>query len=42
MLKATTRLVVLHVVTPPPTEEDHAGVVAGLQRGRLRELGQRD
>ncbi len=36
-LKATTRLVALHVVTPPPTEEDHAGVAAGLQHGRWRE-----
>lgn len=30
---AKTRLVILHVVTPPPTEADHAEVMAGLQRG---------
>lgn len=35
-IRATTRLVVLNVVTPPPTEADHAEVVAGLQRGRWR------
>jgi len=33
---AETRLVLLHVVTPPPTEADHAEVQAGLQRGRWR------
>jgi len=35
-LKATTRLVVFNVVTPPPTDANHAEVVAGLQRGRWR------
>ncbi len=35
-LKAATRLVVLNVVTPPPTEADHAEVAAGLRRGRWR------
>ncbi|MFQ5340379.1 MAG: hemerythrin domain-containing protein [Anaerolineae bacterium] len=32
-LKAETRLIALHVVAPPPTEADHAKVMAGLQRG---------
>jgi quercetin dioxygenase-like cupin family protein len=32
-IKATTRLVAVHLVTPPPTEQDHAGVQAGLGRG---------
>ncbi len=32
-LKAETRLVAFHVVTPPPTEADHAGVAAKLQQG---------
>lgn len=32
-LKAETRLVALHVVTPPPTEADHAGVAEKLKRG---------
>ncbi len=35
-LKAKTRLVALHVVTPPPTEADHADVMAGLARGSWR------
>jgi quercetin dioxygenase-like cupin family protein len=35
-IKAETRLVILHVVTPPPTAEDHAGVMAGLKRGTWR------
>ncbi|HEV2357539.1 MAG TPA: cupin domain-containing protein [bacterium] len=35
-LKAATRLVVLNVVTPPPTDADHAEVAAGLRRGRWR------
>ncbi len=35
-VKAKTRLVVLHIVTPPPTEEDHAGVTAGFKRGSWR------
>ena len=33
-IKAETRLVLLHVVTPPPTMEDHSQVMAGLQAGR--------
>jgi quercetin dioxygenase-like cupin family protein len=32
-LKADSRLVALHVVTPPPTEADHAGVAEKLKRG---------
>jgi quercetin dioxygenase-like cupin family protein len=35
-IKAETRLVLLHVVTPPPTAEDHSEVMAGLQRGEWR------
>ena len=35
-IQSQTRLVVLHVVTPPPTEEDHTSVKAGLQRGQWR------
>ena len=35
-LRASTRLVALHVVTPPPTEADHAGVMAGIARGTWR------
>jgi mannose-6-phosphate isomerase-like protein (cupin superfamily) len=33
---ATTRLVAVHLVSPPPTEEDHAQVQAGLQRETWR------
>lgn len=32
-IKAATRLILLHVVTPPPTEADHSQVAAGLERG---------
>ena len=32
-VKADSHLVILHVVTPPPTETDHAEVAAGFQRG---------
>jgi len=32
-IRADTRLVILHVVTPPPTEADHVQVMAGLKRG---------
>ncbi len=32
-VKAESRLVILHVVAPPPTETDHAEVAAGFQRG---------
>ncbi len=35
-IKAETRLVLMHVVAPPPTEEDHAQVMVGLQRGAWR------
>jgi quercetin dioxygenase-like cupin family protein len=35
-IKATTRLVVLHLVAPPPTEADHSAVQAGLARGAWR------
>ncbi|HEV2281834.1 MAG TPA: cupin domain-containing protein [bacterium] len=35
-LRAATRLVALNVVTPPPTDADHAEVAAGLRRGRWR------
>ena len=35
-IRADTRMVVLHVVTPPPTEADHQGVAAGLKRGAWR------
>lgn len=35
-IKAETRLVLLHVVTPPPTQEDHIQVMAGLQAGQWR------
>jgi quercetin dioxygenase-like cupin family protein len=35
-LLATARLIVLTVVTPPPTEQDHAEVAVGLRRGRWR------
>lgn len=34
---AETKLVALHVVSPPPTEKDHKGVMEGLQRGRWKE-----
>ena len=35
-LLATARLVALTVVTPPPTDQDHAEVAVGLRRGRWR------
>ncbi|HRJ41740.1 MAG: cupin domain-containing protein [Caldilineaceae bacterium] len=35
-IKAETRLVLMHVVTPPPTDEDHVQVMAGLKRGAWR------
>ncbi|GIK37426.1 MAG: hypothetical protein BroJett011_12590 [Chloroflexota bacterium] len=35
-IKAETQLVILHVVTPPPTFEDHTAVMAGLKRGSWR------
>ena len=35
-LQARTRLVAVHVVSPPPTETDHAAVMAGLTRGSWR------
>jgi len=35
-IQAETRLVLMHVVSPPPTEADHDQVMAGLQRGTWR------
>jgi quercetin dioxygenase-like cupin family protein len=35
-IKAETRLVILHVVTPPPTTSDHTEVLAGLKQGSWR------
>lgn len=35
-VRAETRLALLHVVTPPPTDADHTQVMAGLQRGAWR------
>lgn len=35
-LKATTRLVAVTVVTPPPTEADHAEVAKSLRSGQFR------
>lgn len=35
-VRADTRLVALHAVTPPPTEDDHAGVISKLERGVWR------
>lgn len=35
-LKAETRIVALHVVSPPPTEADHVEVVARLKQGDWR------
>jgi quercetin dioxygenase-like cupin family protein len=35
-LKADTRLVAVTVVTPPPTDADHAEVTARLRRGEFR------
>ncbi|HZU05484.1 MAG TPA: cupin domain-containing protein [Chloroflexota bacterium] len=35
-IKADTRLIALHVVAPPPTADDHAAVMSGLQRGTWR------
>jgi quercetin dioxygenase-like cupin family protein len=35
-VKATTRLVAVHLVSPPPTEADHAEVQRGFQRGTWR------
>jgi quercetin dioxygenase-like cupin family protein len=32
-VKAATRLVALHVVSPPPTEKDHVEVMARLKQG---------
>ena len=33
-VKATSRLVALHIVSPPPTEKDHAEVMARLKQGK--------
>jgi quercetin dioxygenase-like cupin family protein len=35
-VKASTRLVAVHFVAPPPTEADHSAVQAGLQQGAWR------
>jgi quercetin dioxygenase-like cupin family protein len=35
-LQATTRLIAVTVVTPPPTDADHVEVMARLQRGEFR------
>ncbi|HEY7388781.1 MAG TPA: cupin domain-containing protein [Bryobacteraceae bacterium] len=35
-LKAQTRMVALHVVSPPPTEADHMEVAARLKQGEWR------
>ncbi|MGI9148156.1 MAG: cupin domain-containing protein [Chloroflexota bacterium] len=35
-VRAITRLVAVHVVSPPPTEFDHAKVQAGLHQGAWR------
>lgn len=32
-IKADTRLVLLHVVTPPPNDADHMQVMSGLAKG---------
>lgn len=35
-VKASTRLIAVHVVSPPPVESDHAAVQAGLRQGTWR------
>ena len=35
-IKARSRLVLLHVVTPPPNEADHVQVASGLERGEWK------
>ena len=35
-VKATTRLLALHIVSPPPTEADHAEVHTKLRQGAWR------
>lgn len=35
-IKAETRLVLLHVVTPPPNDQDHIQVAEGLKRGEWK------
>jgi quercetin dioxygenase-like cupin family protein len=35
-VKASTRVVAVHVVSPPPAESDHAAVQAGLERREWR------
>ena len=35
-IKASTRLVILHIVTPPPTDADHVEVAKGLQKGQWK------
>ena len=35
-IKATTRLIAVHLVSPPPTEADHAEVQSKLRQGSWR------
>ncbi len=35
-IRAVTRLILMHVVTPPPTDADHVQVAAGLKRGEWK------
>ena len=35
-LQAETRLILMHIVTPPPTDTDHLQVAAGLKKGRWK------
>ena len=35
-VKATSRMVAVHVVSPPPGDADHSAVQSGLQRGSWR------
>ena len=36
-VKAATRLVALHAVSPPPTEKDHVEVMARLKQGEWQQ-----
>ncbi len=35
-IQAKSRLVLMHIVSPPPTDADHVQVAAGLQQGAWR------
>lgn len=35
-IKAETRLILMHVVTPPPSDADHTQVMAGLAKGEWK------